>query len=96
MKIALVVIAVILLSGCTTMDLRLRWTKPGVAPQQLTLDHMDCRRSSAAAGSTPESYVGGVIDAVRVEIESVQRTREYDRCMTERGYALDPGSLRFF
>ena len=96
MKIALVIITGILLTSCTTMDLRLRWTKAGVAPQQTTLDDIDCKRLAANAGKTPESYVGGIADTIRVEVEYLQRTSAYDRCMTERGYALDESSRRLF
>lgn len=87
MKMVLVVITTMLLGGCTTWDLGHKWTKTGVAAQQLTLDDIDCRRLASDAGSAPESFVGGFIDAVRAEVDYVQRVRAYDRCMTDRGYA---------
>ena len=87
MKIAVVLVAAALLSGCTTWDLGHRWTKPGIAPQQLTLDDVECRRVAAKAGNTPESFVGGVVDVRRVVTEETQRINAYDHCMTGRGYA---------
>ena len=77
-----------LLSGCTSWDLGYRWTKAGVAPQQLTLDDVQCRRVAETAGKTPDLVVGGVVvDLARVNVEQVQRVTAYDRCMTARGYA---------
>jgi hypothetical protein len=76
-----------LLSGCTSWDLGYRWTKAGVAPQQLTLDDVQCRRVAETAGKTPDLVVGGVVDLARVNVEQVQRVTAYDQCMTARGYA---------
>jgi hypothetical protein len=62
------------------------WAKPGAGIQQTTVDAMDCARAASRAYWTPESFVGGVADAVRVAIEDTQMTTAYTRCMESKGY----------
>jgi len=62
------------------------WAKPGAGIQQTTVDAMDCARMASRAYWTPELFVGGVADAVRVKIEDTQMTSAYSQCMESRGY----------
>jgi hypothetical protein len=62
------------------------WAKPGAGIQQITLDEMECARTASRAYSTPESFVGGLADVVRVKIEDSQMTSAFDRCMESKGY----------
>ena len=87
MKIALGLVAAVLLAGCTTWDLGHKWTKPGVAPRQLALDDVKCRRLAAKVGSIPDLFIGGLTDVGRIAVGEVQRVQAYDSCMTKRGYA---------
>jgi hypothetical protein len=62
------------------------WAKPGTAIQQITLDEMECARTASRAYGTPESFVGGLVDVVRVKIEDTQMTNAFSRCMESKGY----------
>jgi hypothetical protein len=62
------------------------WTKAGTQVQQVTLDEMECARVASRAYWTPESFVGGVADAVRVKIEDGQMTSTFSQCMENKGY----------
>jgi hypothetical protein len=92
MRLLVAVTAVVVLSGCTTWDVDHRWTKPGVASQQLALDDIECRRQQYDSGWTPDLIVGGMVDAARAEIEALQRDHTYDNCMAKRGYARARGT----
>jgi len=88
MRPLLALLAVLLLAGCyTKYDLiGADWSKQGTMIQQTTLDEMDCVREAREAGSTPDLYVGGLVDLTRIAIEEGQRHGSYKRCMTARGY----------
>jgi hypothetical protein len=92
MRPTLALLAILLLAGCyTKYDLTgADWTKPNTTPnamiQQTTQDEMECVREAREAGSTPDLYVGGLVDASRIAIEEAQRSGSYKRCMTSRGY----------
>jgi hypothetical protein len=75
------------LSGCTTMRINDFWTKQGVGVEQATRDDWECKRVAADAPVTPELYVGGAADAVRVVLDQREIERAYAGCMSTRGYA---------
>lgn len=62
------------------------WARTGAGIQQTTLDEMECARAASRAYWTPESFVGGFVDVVRVKIEDGQMTGAFSRCMESKGY----------
>ena len=90
MRALAIVAAAALLAGCTTrFDVGGReWTKPGVkyAQTQTTLDEMDCARFAVDARPFPDTIVGGLADIVAAKLQDVKMRRDFDRCMTDRGY----------
>jgi hypothetical protein len=87
-RLAAVVGVACLLAGCAAQfdigggD----WAKPGAQIQQTTLDEMECARVASRAYWTPESFVGGLADVVRVKVEDAQMTSAFSRCMESKGY----------
>ena len=74
-------------SACTTIDLDDVWAKPGGTRQQATWDDWQCRREvHDRTPDTPDLYIGGVADAVRVYVEEHMRLATYKECMGGRGY----------
>jgi hypothetical protein len=87
MRSTLAVLAVLLAAGCTTCDLDDVWSKPGANTSQISRDDWECRRDVDENSPRARNvYVGGVADAVRVELEEHQRDRTYAKCMQARGY----------
>jgi hypothetical protein len=86
MRLLLAVLAVVALTGCTTIHDPADWKKTAATMQQLTADDVECERVSRDAGHTPDLIVGGVVDVVRIAIESGQRESAYRSCMRSRGY----------
>jgi hypothetical protein len=86
MKAALVLAAVVALSGCTTVHDPADWTKTAVTMQQLTFDEVECERLSRDIPGTYDLIVGGIVDVPRIVIENGQREHIYSDCMRERGY----------
>lgn len=82
------VTAALLLAGCTArFDVDGQaWTRPQASLPQVTLDEMDCARAASLARSTPETFVGGIADAVRTRIEDAQMSQAFARCMQAKGY----------
>ena len=62
------------------------WTRAGAHIQQVSLDEMECARLASRAYSTPESFVGGLADMVRVKIEDGQMASAFSQCMESKGY----------
>lgn len=62
------------------------WTRPEAGIRQVTIDEMDCARAAGHAYWTPESFVGGLADVVRVKMEDAQMTSAFNRCMEGKGY----------
>lgn len=62
------------------------WAKPGVQIQEITLDEMECARTASRAYWTPDSFIGGVADAVRAKLEDSQMVGAFSRCMESKGY----------
>jgi hypothetical protein len=62
------------------------WTKADTQIQQVTLDEMECARLASRSYWTPESFVGGLADVVRVKIEDAQMSSAFTRCMESKGY----------
>jgi len=85
---AALVAAVCVLAGCAPMfDVGGgEWAKSGSGVQQTTLDEMECARTASRAYWTPESFVGGLADVVRVKVENTQMTSAFNRCMESKGY----------
>ena len=83
-----VVAAVVALGGCTrALDLSGReWDKPDADIRQVTFDEIECLRKVTDVGRTPESWIGGVADAVRFGLRESARARAYGDCMTFQGY----------
>ena len=88
MRAILIVTAAILVAGCTTrFDIGGgEWTKPGAQITQTTLDEMDCARVAVDARPFPDTIVGGLADIVAAKIQDVKMSRDFDRCMSARGY----------
>lgn len=88
MRRAALVAAVCVLAGCAPrFDVGGgEWAKSGAGIQQTTLDEMECARLASGAYWTPESFVGGLVDVVRVKIEDTQMTSAFNRCMDSKGY----------
>ena len=85
----LVVIVVLLGSACTrVLDISgADWRRQGTSIQQVTLDEMECARSSEKDGDLPDTVIGGFADLVVVSLEDKLRGASYDRCMQKKGYA---------
>jgi hypothetical protein len=78
----------LLLGGCAA-ELGVagrEWTRADTTISQVTFDETECARESTDAGRTPESVVGGVVDAVRNGIRERGRQNVYAGCMRARGY----------
>jgi len=88
MRPAMALLALALLAGCTTKyDLTgSDWTKPGALILQITQDEMECVRDAREAGGTPDLVLGGLVDVARMFIEEGQRSGNYQRCMSAKGY----------
>jgi hypothetical protein len=80
--------AAAVLAGCTTrFDIGGgEWTKPGAQVAQTTLDEMDCARVAVDARPFPDTIVGGLADIVAAKIQDVKMSRDFDHCMSTRGY----------
>ena len=80
--------AAALLGGCAPhFDIRgAEWTKPDAQLQQVTQDEMECARVASRSYWTPETFVGGVADAVRAKVDDAQMTDAFAECMESRGY----------
>jgi hypothetical protein len=80
--------AAALLAGCATrFDVGGReWSKPGVQLPQITLDEMDCARFAVDARPFPDTIVGGLADIVAAKRQDAKMNRDFNRCMTDRGY----------
>jgi hypothetical protein len=88
MRAVVIVAAAALLAGCTTrFDIGGReWIKPGVQFAQTTLDEMDCARIAVDARPFPDTIVGGLADIVAAKLQDAKMNRDFNRCMTDRGY----------
>lgn len=89
MRRAALVAAACVLAGCAAPHFDVGggdWAKSGAGVQQVSLDEMECARTASRAYSTPELFVGGLVDAVRVKIEDGQMTSAFARCMESKGY----------
>ena len=87
MRSMLVALVTLLAAGCTTLDLDDVWSKPDANAAQMSLDDLNCRRDvDQDPPRTPDLYVGGLADAVRIQIEQERRDRMYAKCMSARGY----------
>jgi hypothetical protein len=88
MRLAIVLLGLGTLTGCTTTyDLSgADWKKADALIQDVTYDEMECVRAAREAGRTPDLIVGGLADLGRVLVEEHQRGGEYHRCMVARGY----------
>jgi hypothetical protein len=47
---------------------------------------MECVRVAREAGSTPELWLGGLVDVGRMVVEDRQRGDAYRSCMLAKGY----------
>jgi hypothetical protein len=84
---AALALALLVATGCTTYLGRPdQWKRPAVSMQQLTFDDYRCDEASAAAWATPDLFVGGVVDAVRVWVDQWFVRNAYVSCMTKLGY----------
>jgi hypothetical protein len=84
---ALIALAAVLAGCAVHPDIGgTQWVRPGITIQEITLDEVDCARRSDDAGATPDLFVGGLVDVVRLAIEDGQRRTAFRRCMADRGY----------
>jgi hypothetical protein len=84
-----VLLAVLLLPAACTRVLDVsgtEWSRQGVSIQQVTFDEVECARATERAGEIPDTIVGGVVDAVVVQLKTMQRLAAHDRCMQGKGY----------
>ena len=88
MRATLIVVAAILIAGCTTrFDIGGgEWKRPGAQIAQTTFDEMECARVAVDARGFPDTIVGGLADVVAAKIQDIKMSRDYDHCMTARGY----------
>ena len=88
MRLAALALAAGVLAGCAPhFDIGGGdWRKPGAEIREVTLDEMDCARTASRAYWTPESFVGGLADVVRVYIEDAQMVTTFNQCMERKGY----------
>ena len=88
LRLSMSILLLLLLSGCTrVLDVSgTDWRRQGASFQQVTLDEVECARSSDHAGDLPHAIVGGIIDKIVVPLEDVRRGAAYDRCMEKKGY----------
>jgi hypothetical protein len=86
-RLTLVAVA-LTLAGCTAaLDVSgTEWARPATGIGQASWDEMECLREASLAGRTPESFVGGVADAVRFALRERGRTAVYGACMRAKGY----------
>ncbi len=91
MKRLLTLVLVLALSGCTTLHVDRTWRKAGAGISQATLDEYQCMRDTEDRPATPDLILGGVPDAVRVQLEADARDRLMVRCMHDRGYEVAGG-----
>lgn len=88
----LVLVTSLALTACTTLDLGDVWSKPGATTQVTTRDDWECRREAYdQVYPSPDMYVGGVVDAVRVVWDDMRSDRTHADCMKARGYAKTAG-----
>jgi hypothetical protein len=78
----------LVLAGCTAgLDVSgTAWSRPDTGGGQVSWDEMECLRAVSEAGRSPESYVGGVADAIRFGLRERVRARTYGACMRAKGY----------
>jgi hypothetical protein len=62
------------------------WSRQGASIQQVTFDEIECARATERVGQIPDTIVGGVVDAVVVQLKAAQRLAAHDRCMRDKGY----------
>jgi hypothetical protein len=88
MKRAALIVLGVVVAGCAPQfDIGGgAWKKSGAQIQQVTLDEMECARFASRAYETPETYVGGLADTVRVYVEDGQMVHAFGRCMEGKGY----------
>lgn len=80
------------LSACTTFDLDDVWSKSGATTPQATRDDWECRRDAYdKVYPSPDMYVGGVTDAVRVVLDDMRSDATFADCMKARGYSKTAG-----
>ena len=88
MRALAILAAAALLAGCTTQfDIGGRaWMKPGAQSPQISLDEMDCARVAVDARPFPDTIIGGLADIVAAKMQDVKMSRDFDHCMSARGY----------
>ena len=93
LRLSMSILVLLLLSACTrVLDVSgSDWRRQGASFQQVTLDEVECARSSDHAGDLPDTIVGGLADAIVVPLEDARRGAAYDRCMEKKGYARVAG-----
>jgi len=87
MKAVSLLLTLLVFAGCTrVLDISgSDWRRDKTSIQQETLDEMECARNSEFDGIR-WTFVGGVVDAVRLPIEDMTRGARYDSCMEKKGY----------
>ena len=88
-SVLLMVGGLVLLSGCTrVIDIAgTEWGRANTTLQQETWDEVECARETEGAGDLPESFIGGIVDAIMLPLEDARRGAAYDRCMVAKGYS---------
>jgi uncharacterized protein YceK len=88
MRVATLLVAVVLLAGCTrVLDVSgNEWRRANTSIQQVTYDEVECARASEHVSDMPWTIVGGIVDMVVVPLGDKLRGASYDRCMRKAGY----------
>ena len=81
-----VLVAGLLLTGCT-LDLRgTEWQKTGAMFQDVSLAEVECARKAFEIGPGPDLILGGVLDVGRIAVQESRQSNAFDNCMKSAGY----------
>jgi hypothetical protein len=88
MNVALLLMGVVLLFGCTrVIDIAgTEWGRANTTLAQETWDEVECARETEGAGRLPDTIVGGIADAIVAPLEDSRRGSAFDGCMMAKGY----------
>lgn len=87
MRLAIVVLAAALLTGCVLDLSGTEWKKPDAMFQQVTAAEIDCARQASEIGPGPDLVLGGLLDVARSAVIEMRQAGAFDHCMTAQGYS---------
>ncbi len=87
MKLAIVVVAAVLLAGCA-LDLGgTQWKKSGAMFHEVTAVEIHCARTAFETIVGPDLVLGGLFDVARAASLEATQADVFSECMTAQGYA---------